>query len=97
MSASFIFLEWLNHAVVNPHRFLAHSEYGQGLITGVPNVRLLYAVASFAALALLWALPFPQSGAGGAPAVRWGLRGVVFAATAVMILILALEAMRVHS
>jgi hypothetical protein len=46
---------------------------------------------------LLWALPFPQSGAGGAPAVRWGLRGGVFAAMAVMILILALEAMRVHS
>ena len=65
MAASFVFLEWLNHAVVNPHRFLAHSEYGQALIPGVPNVRLFYAVASFAALALLWALPFRQSSAGG--------------------------------
>jgi hypothetical protein len=64
MAASFVFLEWLNHAVVNPHRFLTHSEYGQALVPGVPNARLLYAVASFAALVLLWALPFPQSSAG---------------------------------
>src|SRR5712692_8225396 len=29
MAASFVFLEWFNHAAVNPDRFLVHSEYGQ--------------------------------------------------------------------
>ncbi len=99
MAASFIFLEWFNHAVINPHRFLAQSQYAQALISGVPNVRLLYAAASFAALALLCALPFPRpgpTGSGGAPAVRWGLRGGVFAATAIMIVVLAVGAMRVQ-
>lgn len=98
MAASFVFLEWFNHAVINPHRFLAQSEYGQALIPGVPNERLLYELASFAALALLWALPFPQRSAGAsaaAPALHWGLRGGVFAATAAMIVVLAMGAMRV--
>lgn len=99
MAASFIFLEWFNHAVINPHRFLAQSQYAQALIPGVPNIRLLYAAASFAALALLWALPFPQPAAAGsdaAPAVRWGLARVVLAATAVLIVILTVAAMPVQ-
>jgi hypothetical protein len=45
MAMSFVFLEWLNHAVVNP-LFVSRPEYGQALIPGVPNVRLLYALAS---------------------------------------------------
>ena len=97
MAAGFVFLEWLNHAVINPHRFLERSEYGQTLIPGVPNERLLYTLASFAALALLWALPFPQGGAGvsgAASALHWALRGCVFVATAAMIVFLTVEAMR---
>ena len=97
MTTSFIFLEWFNHAVVNPHRFLAQSQYGQALIPGVPNVRLLYAITTFAALALLWALPFPRlGGAGKASVVRRSVRGGVFAATAIMIVILVAGTTRVQ-
>ena len=60
MAGSFIFMEWLNHAVVHGDRFLARPEYGQALIKGVPNTTLLYVCATFFALAVLWALPFPR-------------------------------------
>ncbi len=60
MAVSFVVLEWLNHAVVHPERFLTHTRYGAALIPGVPNASLLYAVASFSVLALLWALPFSR-------------------------------------
>ena len=60
MAGSFIFMEWLNHAVVHGGRFLARAEYGQAFIKGVPNMTLLYVCATFFALALLWALPFPR-------------------------------------
>src|SRR5713226_716413 len=103
MAASFVFLEWLNHAVINADRFLAHPEmhpeFAQALIPGVANINLLYALASFAALALLWALPFPQRSPGvsdATPALHWGLRGGVFAATAALIVVLAVGAMRVQ-
>src|SRR5499427_7366640 len=59
MAASFVFMEWLNHAVVHGDRFLARAEYSQAFIKGVPNI-LLYVCATFFALALLWALPFPR-------------------------------------
>src|SRR5215813_1183241 len=59
MAGSFIFMEWLNHAVVHGGRFLARAEYGQAFIKGVPNTTLLYVCATFFALAALWALPFP--------------------------------------
>jgi hypothetical protein len=59
MAGSFIFMEWLNHAVVHGDRFLARPEYGQALINGVPNTTLLHVSATFIALAVLWALPFP--------------------------------------
>jgi hypothetical protein len=59
MAGSFIFMEWLNHAIVHGDRFLARPEYGQALIKGVPNTTLLYVCATFFALAVLWALPFP--------------------------------------
>jgi hypothetical protein len=59
MAGSFIFMEWLNHAIVHGDRFLARPEYGQALIKGVPNTTLLYVCAAFFALAVLWALPFP--------------------------------------
>jgi hypothetical protein len=47
MAGSFVFLEWLNHAVVNAERFLVHPEYDQALIKRVPNVTLLYVCATF--------------------------------------------------
>ena len=97
MAGSFVFLEWLNHAVVNPHRFLVHSEYGQALIPGVPNIRLIYALASFFALAFLWGLPFPHfasESTGGAATLRWGLHALVFLATAVVLVALVVNAIR---
>jgi hypothetical protein len=60
MAGSFIFMEWLNHAVVHGDRFLVRAEYSQAFIKGVPNITLLYVCATFFALALLWALPFPR-------------------------------------
>src|SRR5215831_10403356 len=60
MAGSFVFMEWLNHAVVHGDRFLARPEYSQTVIKGVPNITLLYVCATFFALALLWALPFPR-------------------------------------
>lgn len=84
MAGGFVFLEWLNHAVVNPHRFLAHPEYGQALIPGVPSIRLIYALASFMGLALLWAMPFPHrvpERSGPASVLRLALRVGVLTAT----------------
>jgi hypothetical protein len=60
MVLSFVFFEWLNHAVVNGSRVSMHHAY-RGLISGVPNNHLAYALASFAALGLLWAMPLPRS------------------------------------
>src|SRR5499433_144054 len=60
MAGSFVFMEWLNHAVVHGDRFLARPEYSQAVIKGVPNITLLYVCATFFALAVLWALPFPR-------------------------------------
>lgn len=84
MAGNFVFLEWLNHAVVNPHRFLAHPEYEQALIPGVPSIRLIYALASFMGLALLWAMPFPHrvpERTGTASILRLALRVSVLTAT----------------
>jgi hypothetical protein len=60
MAGTFILLEWLNHGVFHGDRFLARPEFSQALITGVPNIELIYVAATFFALALLWALPFPN-------------------------------------
>lgn len=60
MGFVFVVLEWVNHAVVHPEAFLALPDYGGALISGVPNARLVYALETFAALPLLWALPFPD-------------------------------------
>jgi hypothetical protein len=59
MAVSFIFMESLNHAIVHGDRFLARPEYGQAFIKGVQNTTLLYVCATFFALAVVWALPFP--------------------------------------
>jgi hypothetical protein len=94
MAVSFVFLEWLNHAIVNPH-FLSRPEYGQALIPGVPGVRLLYALASFWTLALLWALPWPRFNPIGQErpvALQRGLRAGVYAGTAGVLVVLIVNA-----
>jgi hypothetical protein len=96
MAGSFIFLEWLNHAVVNAERFLARPEYSQALIKGVPNTTLLYVCATFFALALLWALPSPRresSSTQDASRMRQAMRVAVFGATTVLIMAVLWDAM----
>jgi hypothetical protein len=96
MAGSFIFLEWLNHAVVNAERFLARPEYSQALIKGVPNVTLLYVCATFFAFALLWALPFPRrdsSSTQDAGRMRQVMRVAVFGVTTVLIIGVLVDAM----
>ena len=83
MAGSFIFMEWLNHTVVQGHRFLARPEYGQALIKGVPNTTLLYVGATFIALAVLWALPFRNTKHGGR--VGKAMRVAIFGATTVLL------------
>jgi hypothetical protein len=96
MATNFVFLEWLNHAVANPY-FLSRPEYGQALIPGVPNVRFLYTLASFWALALLWALPWPRLEPIGEriPSVfQRVLRVGVFTATAAVLVVVVVNAAR---
>lgn len=88
MAGSFVFMEWLNHAVVHGDRFLARPEYSQALIKGVPDITLLYVCATFFALALLWALPFPRHGSSGLQdSGRMGkaARVAIFGATTVLL------------
>ncbi len=95
MAVTFVLLEWLNHAVVHPQRFLIHARYGAALIPGMPNSSLLYAVASFLGLALLWALPFPhptrKGEEVGGRATRV-LRVGVMLATLALLILLAIDA-----
>ncbi len=87
MALSFVLLEWLNHAIVHPAAFLGRREYREALIPGVPNARLLYVIESFAALALLWALPFP--GPARDPHPPLGLRNGVLLISALILALLA--------
>ncbi len=99
MAGAFILLEWLNHAVVHGDRFLIRPEFSQAFIRGVPNVELLYVCATFFALALLWALPFPRDGHVSTDSDGWmnrTLRVAVFAVAAVLILAVALDATASH-
>lgn len=93
MAVSFVVLEWLNHAVVHGERFLTHTRYGAALIPGVPNSSLLYAVASFSVLALLWAMPFPrptlEGARAGGPVPRMLRIGVMLAALALLFVLVA--------
>ena len=89
MAGTFIFLEWLNHAVVHADRFLARPEFSEALIKGVPNVELFYVGATFLALAVLWALPFPRRVSATAHDDGWMKRAAriaVFGATTVLII-----------
>jgi hypothetical protein len=88
MAGSFVFMEWLNHAVVHGDRFLARPEYGEALIKGVPNTTLLYVCATFFALAVLWALPFPRHDSSGTQdSGRMGkaARVAIFGATIILL------------
>jgi hypothetical protein len=60
MAGSFVFLEWLNHAVVNAERFMGHHQYGGAVIPGVPNSHLAYLAATYLALPVLALLPLPH-------------------------------------
>ncbi len=96
MAGSFVLLEWFNHAVVYPDSFLSRPEYGQALIPGVPNLRLINALASFAALGLLWAMPFPSRVSNRptiATVLRWGFRVGMFMATAGVLIVLVINAL----
>jgi len=95
MAGTFILLEWLNHAVVHADRFLARPEFNQALIKGVPNVELLYVGATFFALALLWALPFPGTTSGSTHDDGWlkrAARVAVFGATIVLVIGVVVDA-----
>src|SRR5260221_5234214 len=95
MAGSFIFMEWLNHAVVHGDRFLVRPEYSQALIKGVPNLTLLYVCATSLSLAALWALPFPGSNFAGAHddgRMRPVARVAVLGATAALIIGVVLDA-----
>jgi hypothetical protein len=95
MAGSFVFMEWLNHAVVHGDRFLARPEYSQALIKGVPNTTLLYVCATFFALAFLWALPFPRhesSGMQDGGRMGKAVRVAVFGVTAVLFVGVLLDA-----
>jgi hypothetical protein len=95
MGGSFVFMEWLNHAVVHADRFLARPEYGQAFIKGVPNTTLLYVCATFFALAVLWALPFPgrnPSHTKDDGRATKALRVAVFGATTVLLFGVLLDA-----
>jgi hypothetical protein len=66
MVGSFVLLEWLNHAVVNAHRFMARPEFRAALIPGVPNGHLAEAGAVWAAaMSLVWLIPLPGRGEEG--------------------------------
>jgi hypothetical protein len=60
MAVSFVFLEWVNHAVVNAARFMGHHQYGDALIPGVPNSHLWYLAMTLLVLPVLALLPLPQ-------------------------------------
>jgi hypothetical protein len=95
MAGTFILLEWLNHGVVHADRFLALPEFSQALIKGVPNVELLYVGATFFALALIWALPFPGDSRPITRDYGWVKRVAriaVFSATTVLIIGVAIDA-----
>jgi hypothetical protein len=61
MAVSFVFLEWLNHAVVNAARFMGHHQYGGAIIPGVPNSRFAYLALTLLVLPVLAILPLPQA------------------------------------
>src|SRR5215475_7312478 len=95
MAGSFIFMEWLNHAVVHADRFLGRPEYGQAVIKGVPNTTLLYVCATFFALPVLWTLPFPGRNASSTKHARQvgsAMRFAVFGAMTALLFGVVMDA-----
>jgi hypothetical protein len=64
MAVSFVFLEWLNHAVVNAARFMGHHQYGGAIIPGVPNSRFGYLAMTLLVLPVLAILPLRPTNEG---------------------------------
>jgi hypothetical protein len=60
MAVSFVFLEWLNHGVVNASHFMTRPEYAGAIVPGVPNVHLGYVAMTFLVLAVLYFLPLAR-------------------------------------
>jgi hypothetical protein len=88
MAVAFVFLEWFNHAVVHPHRFMTHTDYASALVPGVPNARLLYAMAAtFIGVGLLWGLPFQLSEGAEPPTSRRRIAGVAVSLVAAIALL----------
>jgi hypothetical protein len=95
MAGTFILLEWLNHGIVHADRFLARPELSQALIKGVPNIELAYVGATFFALLVLWALPFPPRFSTPTSDDGWMKRAgrvAVLGATSVLIIGVVLDA-----
>jgi hypothetical protein len=95
MAGTFISLEWLNHGIVHADRFLARPEFSQALIKGVPNIELAYVGATFFALLVLWALPFPHRFSTATCDDGWMKRAgrvAVLGATSVLIIGVVLDA-----
>ena len=57
MAATFIFFEWLNHAVINADRFMSRPGYADAILPGVPNLHLLYVAMTFLVLPVVRFLP----------------------------------------
>ena len=56
MAVSFVFLEWLNHGVVNASHFMTRPEYAGAIVPGVPNVHLGYVAMTFLVVPILYFL-----------------------------------------
>jgi hypothetical protein len=61
MSASFVILEWLNHSVVRAGHSARGFDLAGTVISGVPDIHLLYLALTFLALPIVAILPFPSS------------------------------------
>jgi hypothetical protein len=95
MAGTFVVLEWLNHGIVHADRFPTRPEFSQALIKGVPNIELVYVAATFFALLVLWALPFPHRFSTATDDYGWFKRAgrvAVLGATSVLIIGVVLDA-----
>ena len=60
MASTFLFFEWLNHAIVNSERFMVRPDFANTIIPGVRNQRLLIVAATFLILPVVGFLPFSK-------------------------------------
>ena len=60
MAASFMLLEWLNHAVVNVARFMTIPRIADAIIPGIPNSHLSYLAMTFLVVPVIYFLPLAR-------------------------------------